>query len=127
MMPHLYIEYTDNLTQEINIRDVLGVAQDALLQFPDIIPVGGLRIRAVKHEDYLIADGQADDAFIHLVLKIGAGRSTHDKDTITKTVFDAVSEHLNTVFDRRSIALSLELHEFTHPTLKRNNIHTRFK
>ena len=126
-MPHLYIEYTDNLVQEINIRDVLGVAQDALLQFPDIIPVGGLRIRAVKHEDYLIADGQADDAFIHLVLKIGAGRSEAEKEIISESLFDSVSTHLNHVFETRNIALSLELHEFTYPTLKRNNIHARFK
>lgn len=126
-MPHLYIEYTDNLTREIDIQDVLAAAQKSLLQFPEIIPIGGLRIRAVTYEHYIIADGQADDAFIHLVLKIGAGRSASEKERITEALFDAVSTQLDAVFERRNIALSLELHEFTYPTLKRNNIHARFK
>lgn len=126
-MPHLYIEYTGNLAHETNIRELLAVARDALLKFPDVIPVGGLRIRGLKHEDYLIADGEEDDAFIHLVLKIGAGRSDDVKDEISRHLFDAVSHHLDDVFESRHIALSLELHEFTYPTLKRNNIHERFK
>lgn len=124
-MPHLYVEYTDNL--DIDIKELLSVCQHALLDFPDVIPVGGLRIRAVMHTDYLIADGQADDAFIHLNLKIGAGRTDDVKGKVTRHLFDMVSAALDDVFHRRNIALSLELHEFTYPTLKRNNIHERFK
>lgn len=124
-MPHLYIEYTDNL--DIDINRLLSVSQKALLEFPDIIPVGGLRIRAVKHTDYIIADGQANDGFVHLILKLGAGRTETVKVEITQHLFDAVSNALDEVFESQSIALSLELHEFTHPTLKRNNIHERFK
>ncbi len=124
-MPHLYIEYTDNL--EIDIKNLLSTAHHALLDFPDVIPIGGLRTRAVKHENYMIADDQANDAFIHLILKIGAGRSDAVKDKLTKHLFNQVSTSLDKVFETRNIALSMELHEFTYPTLKRNNIHTRFQ
>ena len=124
-MPHLYIEYTDNL--DIDITRLLSASQESLLKFPDIIPVGGLRIRAVRHTDYIIADGQANDGFVHLILKLGDGRTESVKKEITQHLFDAVSKELDEVFESQSIALSLELYEFMHPTLKRNNIHARFK
>lgn len=125
-MPHLYIEYTRNIREEAEIPQLLQKVNQALLFYRDIIPIGGLRSRAIELTDYLIADGAGDDAFVHMTLKIGKGRAAEDKKRVCDSLFKAVEEHFGELLDKRYLALSLELYEFQAPTWKKNNIHARF-
>lgn len=53
-MPHLYIEYTDNIKNEADIHELLEKANKTLLSHSDIIPAGGLSSRPFVLEDYLL-------------------------------------------------------------------------
>lgn len=100
---------------------------NALLSHSDIIPIGGLRSRAIELKDYRVADGSEDDAFVHATLKLGGGRSEEAKSELCDDLFQAIKDHFADVYNKRYLALSLELFEFTSPTYKQNNIHTRYK
>jgi len=126
-MPHLYIEYTDNLKEEANIPVLLEKVNNKLLSHSDIIPIGGLRSRAIELKDYRVADGSEDDAFVHATLKLGGGRSEEAKKALCEDLFQAIKDHFAESYEKRYLALSLELFEFTSPTYKQNNIHTRYK
>lgn len=126
-MPHLIIEYTDNLKAEGNIPALLDKMADVLRAHGDVFPVGGIRVRAVVLHDYVVADGQADDAFVHATLKIGSGRSEDEKEAIGTALFETLKTHFAALFDQRFLALSMELYEFPRPTYKHSNIHARFK
>lgn len=125
-MPHFILEYTDNIKTEADIPLLLKKVNESLLSHPDIIPIGGLRSRAIELTDYVIADGSADDAFVHATLKIGKGRTEEEKKTISDELFAVMEEHFSTTFDKRYFALSMEIYEFPFPAYKRNNIHNRF-
>ena len=127
-MPHLIIEYTDNLSPHIQIKELLKKSGEVLSSFPDVYPIGGIRVRAIQVTDYWIADGSEDDAFVHMTLKIGAGRTDKEKKETCDQLFQALQEHMRELFDSRNLALSLELSEFSESgTYKKNNIHKRFK
>lgn len=127
-MPHVYVEYTSNVKAEGNIPKLLQSVNEALLTHPDIIPIGGLRTRGLELTDYVVADGaEKDDAFVHVVLKLGSGRTDEQIEKVGNALFDAVKDHFSTLFDKRYLALSMEIHEFTRPTYKQNNIHLRYK
>jgi len=127
-MPHLIIEYTDNLSPHIQIKELLKKSGEVLSSFPDVYPIGGIRVRAIKVTDYWIADGSEDDAFVHMTLKIGAGRTDKEKKETCNQLFQALQEHMRELFDSRNLALSLELSEFSESgNYKKNNIHKRFK
>ena len=127
-MPHLIIEYTDNLSPHIQIKELLKKSGEVLSSFPDVYPIGGIRVRAIQLTDYWIADGAEDDAFVHMTLKIGAGRTDKKKKETCDQLFQALQEHMQELFDSRNLALSLELSEFSESgTYKKNNIHKRFK
>ena len=127
-MPHLIIEYTDNLSPHIQIKGLLKKSGEVLSSFPDVYPIGGIRVRAIQLTDYWIADGAEDDAFVHMTLKIGAGRTDKEKKETCDQLFQALQEHMQELFDSRNLALSLELSEFSESgTYKKNNIHKRFK
>jgi 5-carboxymethyl-2-hydroxymuconate isomerase len=127
-MPHFTIEYTSNIKAEAHIPQLLAKANEILMAQGGVFPTGGIRSRAVELEDYCIADGQADYAFVHCNLKIGGGRSEADKKKVCDQLFDALKEHFAELFSKRYLALSLELNEFSESgTYKHNNIHARFQ
>jgi len=126
-MPHLIIEYTDNIKKASNIPLLLQKANDTLLVHKDVIPIGGLRTRAIELNDYRVADGTGDDAFVHLTLKLGSGRKEADIKRVGDALFKTVKDHLAHLFEKRYLALSMEIYEFSRPTYKQNNIHQRYK
>lgn len=127
-MPHVTVEYTDNLREEGNIKQLLRKINETLLEERDVFPVGGIRIRAIELKDYLVADGTGkNDAFVHVILKIGKGRSGEVKKRVCDQLFKIMEDHFQELFQHRYLALSLELYEFLYPTYKKNNIHERYR
>ncbi|WP_026677606.1 5-carboxymethyl-2-hydroxymuconate Delta-isomerase [Fictibacillus gelatini] len=127
-MPHIIVEYTDNIKEEADIPGLLEKINGVLIARGDIFPIGGIRSRALELRDYRVADGSEDDAFVHVTLKIGAGRAEEVKKATCDELFEEVKAHFADLFSRRYLALSMELVEFSEAgTYKHNNIHSRYK
>lgn len=127
-MPHFIVEYTANLKDETDIPMLLEKINETIIARGDVFPIGGLRSRAIEVQDYRIADGAEDDAFVHSIFKIGAGRSFEVKKEVCDALFEVVKEHFKPLMAKRNLALSMELYEFGELSdYKENNIHKRFK
>lgn len=127
-MPHLIYEYTDNLKAEGDIPGLLRKTNQVVLAQGGVFPIGGIRARALCLTDYCVADGSADDAFVHLTFKMGAGRTAEEKQKVGDELFAMLKEHFASLFARRGLALSMEIVEFSEAgTWKHNNIHARYK
>jgi 5-carboxymethyl-2-hydroxymuconate isomerase len=125
-MPHFIVEYTSNIKAEARIPQLLAKVNETIIAQGGVFPTGGIRSRAVEVTDYCIADGQADYAFVHCNLKIGAGRTDAEKKKVCDELFAAIKDHFADLFSRRYLALSLELNEFSQAgTYKHNNIHAK--
>jgi 5-carboxymethyl-2-hydroxymuconate isomerase len=125
-MPHLTIEYSGNMP-----ADALRWACTALhkvLASDGAFEVGAIRVRAVRCDTYAIADQHPENAFVAMILRIGAGRSPADKRRIGGALL-AMSE---TVFAERLMrphfALSLDIVE-NDPAVswKSNSMHARLR
>ena len=128
-MPHLIYEITDNLdTPETNIPSLLKKSNQVLIDQGGVFPIGGIRSRVIWLKDYCVADGTADDAFVHASLKVGAGLSEAKKKQACDELFAMITEHFAAVIAQRGLALSMEFSEFSEAgTWKKNNIHARYK
>jgi 5-carboxymethyl-2-hydroxymuconate isomerase len=127
-MPHLIYEYTDNLKAEGDIPGLLRKTNQVVLAQGGVFPIGGIRARAICLTDYCVADGSADDAFVHLTFKMGAGRTAEEKQKVGDELFAMLKDHFAGLFARRGLALSMEIVEFSEAgTWKHNNIHARYK
>ncbi|KFX29871.1 5-carboxymethyl-2-hydroxymuconate Delta-isomerase [Ralstonia solanacearum] len=126
-MPHLIIEYTANVEADARIPDMMRVLNDVVIAYADVFPIGGIRTRALRLEQYRMADGAEDDAFIHVTFRIKAGRPRPVTQRVCADLFRALRGHLAEVFARRYLGLTLELDEFnTHGFYVENNVHARF-
>ncbi|WP_175719216.1 5-carboxymethyl-2-hydroxymuconate Delta-isomerase [Burkholderia anthina] len=132
-MPHLTLEYSNNLADEASIALLcrkLAQSLDAQREGGQrVFPPGGIRVRALRCDAFCIADGRFEDAaFLHGNLKIGAGRSEAAKRAAGDALFDIVKQHFADAFERHGLALSLEINEFSEAgTWKHNNLHARLK
>ena len=127
-LPHFIVEYTDNIKEEVNLTKLFEEVHQVLIARNTIFPIGGIRSRAIKLKEYRVADGAEDDAFVHAVFKIGAGRTEEIKKEVCHTLFEVMKEHFAKLMSKRYLALSMELIEFNEAgTYKQNNIHVRFK
>jgi len=127
-MPHIVIEYTANLGAQARIPELLKTVNQTMIAQDGVFPTGGIRSRALRLDDYRMADGAADDAFVHVTLKIGSGRSEAVKKQVCDALFDALKAHFAELYEKRYLALSLEIVEFSETgSYKHNNVHSRFK
>jgi 5-carboxymethyl-2-hydroxymuconate isomerase len=131
-MPHLTLEYSPNLRDEGRFAPLCAelarclVAQQALGK--PVFPIGGVRVRAIAVDEYCIADGAADSAFVHATLKIAAGRSEAVRKATGDTLFEIMKTHFAPIFASMGLALSLEISEFSEAgTWKQNNLHARYR
>jgi 5-carboxymethyl-2-hydroxymuconate isomerase len=125
-MPHCIVEYTDNLGEAGAIKPLLHKLAAKFRDSDGVFPTGGIRVRAIRLEEYVIADGQADDAFVNVTVKIGPGRDPAFRKRFFTEMFGMVKEHFQPVFDSRSVALSMYVEEADeNGSFKANNIHAR--
>ena len=122
-MPHLTVEYSANLEPDIDAARLVATVHEAALA-TGIFPEGGVRTRAARRDVYAIADGHPDNAFVHLAIRIGAGRSPDARKQAGQTIFAALTAALEEVFAARPLGISMELTE-SNPEMswKRNNLH----
>jgi len=122
-MPHLTIEYSANLEPRLDVRGLLAAAHQAALD-SGLFEVGGLRTRAVARHYWVIADAHPDNAFVHGVIRIAAGRDAAAKKSAGERIFSAMRDFLAPIFAAAPLAISFELQEidgkFSH---KHNNLH----
>lgn len=127
-MPHIIVEYTDNIRADARVPALLKTINDVLIAQDGVFPIGGIRSRALALTDYRMADGEEDYAFVHITLKIGTGRPEATRKAACDALFEAVKAHFAELYARRYLALSMELVEFNEGgSYKHNNVHARFK
>ena len=126
-MPHFIAECTDNIREQADLPGLFAKVNEALAA-TGIFPIGGIRSRAHWLDTWQMADGKHDYAFVHMTLKIGAGRSLESRKAVGEMLFALIKAHFADLMASRYLALSFELDEL-HPTLnyKQNNVHALFK
>ncbi|NYT69254.1 5-carboxymethyl-2-hydroxymuconate Delta-isomerase [Pusillimonas noertemannii] len=131
-MPHLTLEYSANLHPQGELKPLCDkLARCLLAQKADgkaVYPIGGIRVRVLRADDYCVGDGGLEAAFVHGTLKIGAGRSEQTKTSTGEALFAVMKEHFAQIYEQTGLALSLEIVEFSETgTWKHNNLHARFR
>lgn len=121
-MPHQIIEYSANLEALIDIQLLVdGLHENAM--GIDGLPLGGLRTRAARRENFQVADEHPDNAFVHMVLRLGHGRDEVTKKRFGEAIFTTLCALLEEVSSTSPLAISFEIQEIDPVlTWKKNNL-----
>lgn len=127
-MPHLTVEYSANLEEDVDVAAFCAAMRDAMRE-TGIFPLGGIRVRAFPCATYVIADGDPAYAYLHMICRIGAGRDPETRLAAAEAIYAAAEGHLKARIGDRPMALSLDLDELhARTSLKRfNTMHDALK
>lgn len=126
-MPHARIEYSANLENEIDMVRLCEAIRAELAASP-VFETGGIRVRAYPAAQYAIGDGDDRNAFVHLQLRVGAGREADALKQAGEPIFALLQRFFAQRLAEPYFALSFEIAEI-HPVLtwKANNLHGRLR
>ena len=126
-MPHLIVEYSANIEDQIALDALLDKLHTCALG-TGVFPLGGLRVRAHRADHFRIADKAPDNGFVHVTALIGHGRPLDVQQRAAEELFAVLTKHLEPLYEKSPLALSLNVQEF-HPVLnfKKNNLHEYVK
>jgi 5-carboxymethyl-2-hydroxymuconate isomerase len=107
-MPHLTLEYTDNI--EVDVQPLLARLHEEVVA-TGAINLKGIKSRAIKHTQYRIADGDTDYAFVHVSLLIREGRAIDVQKDATQRVMKVLKETFGYLFETQKLSLTVDLKE----------------
>jgi 5-carboxymethyl-2-hydroxymuconate isomerase len=126
-MPHLNIEYSANLADELDIQRLVDRIHETALE-TGIFPLGGVRTRAEARKHYRIANGDPRAGYIHVLVRIGSGRDIETRRSAGERIFGALCDFTDELYQSRPLALSFELHEIpAEMAWRKNNLHELLK
>jgi 5-carboxymethyl-2-hydroxymuconate isomerase len=119
-MPHLIVEYSDNLETRADMPAVIVAVHQAALD-TGIASLDALRTRAEPRALFRIADGHADNAFLGVIARMAPGRSDDDKQRLLSALLTAVEASLGAA--AANTMLSVEYQEIDiRYRINKNNI-----
>jgi 5-carboxymethyl-2-hydroxymuconate isomerase len=107
-VPHLTLEYSDNLS--FDVQPLLARLHTELTA-TGAINLKGLKSRAVCHNQYRIADGDPDYAFVHVNLLIREGRSLEIQKDAAQRVMAVLKDTFRDYLENGYISISVDIKE----------------
>lgn len=117
-MPHCILEYSDNIADPIDLRDLFRQLHDVLVGTGEFA-LADIKSRAVKHEVYLIADGDPDRVFITMNLAILSGRSDEVKARMARAVRELLERSFPRTLAERKCNLTVQVSELHRPSYQK--------
>lgn len=123
-MPHITIEYTPNLVDEVRQTDLVSAVHQAAAD-TKVFPLWGIRTLARPAELSRVAHGDPAVGFLQITARIAPGRDLATRQRVTQALFDAVLKQMAQVQAQRELGIQLEVTEFDQDVcLHWNNLNT---
>lgn len=112
-MPHITVEYTKDLKDDIEMDTLLPLLHQVLLSNEGVFSAAGMRSRGILLNDYFRGSDKVphEDGFVHITLSILAGRSEEVKQEMVNRLRADIDDYLLQIFKNKEVALSIELFE----------------
>jgi 5-carboxymethyl-2-hydroxymuconate isomerase len=109
-MPHIHIDYSANLEQRLDVAALCRTLRDAAVA-TGILPLEGIRVRAIRADHVVIADGNPDHAYLDISIRLRGGRTDAAKAEATTMIFSAAEAFCAEAMATSSLMLSLEMRD----------------
>ena len=111
-MPHVYLEYSAGVDDNVNAREAIQRLHQALVEG------SGLRLdlvktRLIRYDDYFIGDCNEPQEFIHLNVSTVSGKAGDDEQrrAISGTLLDVLADIFEPVLQQQKVDISVQITE----------------
>jgi 5-carboxymethyl-2-hydroxymuconate isomerase len=120
-MPHIIVEYSANLERSLDVQKLVGDLHQVVVD-SGIADIAAIRTRAERRDAYRIADGDAKNAFVHILARFRKGRSADVLTRTSEALLAATDKNLAHAFATHAIAVTVEIEEIDNITARKNTI-----
>ncbi len=114
-MPHLILEYSNNLPEPVDFPSLFGQLNAALAEMGPF-RLADVKARAIAHDQYLVGAGSPDAVFVHLTVAIFGGRDTALQKRISARLLAILREGFARSWAERPCDLTVDVHEMRRET-----------
>ncbi len=107
-MPHIVIEYTPNLGA-LPFDAMLASTTQALSESPEVQDEADLKARVLRADHFRVGLADHGRGYLHVQLRILAGRTPEAKKDLSRRVADALRGHLGALPPGLEAYLSVEV------------------
>lgn len=93
-MPHCIVNYTREIEQEIDVKNLLDIAFDAV-DSSGHFDRKSIKARAICYDIY--RSGLNSDEYIHIDLKILSGRTIEQKKALSDHMINSIKPHIGQI------------------------------
>jgi 5-carboxymethyl-2-hydroxymuconate isomerase len=109
-MPHLVLEHSDNIIEKAELSELLGQLHTILAEkLPT--EVSSCRSRTIACPVYCVGEGGADKGFVHITLKVFAGRTPEVLQKTCEALLEQAKKYFANSLDALTMEISIELLE----------------
>ena len=109
-MPHIRLEYTNNITIEFDFNDLFQEVHQVLNQVAGI-KIENCKSRAICLTDFYAGNGEKQGSFVHLDVSFFEGRSTLVKKEVGEKLLGVLRKYFKVAFAAYKLQITIELHE----------------
>lgn len=88
-MPHVTLEYSNNINANINLNDLFGKIHNIIAETAGA-DINACKSRAHKLDEYYIGDGDSGHAFVHVDIALLQGRALEVRDKLSSACFELI-------------------------------------
>ncbi len=109
-MPHIIVDYSANMEDRVDMAGFCNALREAAIA-TDVLPMAGIKVRAIRADHVSIADGNPSHGYIDISVRLRGGRDLQTRKAATQKIFDAAQAFLEPALQQFPIALSLEMRD----------------
>lgn len=116
-MPHLVLEYSANIVEGENLFELFKKCHVLLME---ILPtdIESCKSRAIKYNEYYIGNGDLNNAFVHVDIKIMPGRDLIKLKNVSCQILDILKEYFIFSAKELNLQITVEVTELEETYLK---------
>ena len=114
-MPHFVLEYSDNILEKVDHKDFFKKLHTLLV---DVGPfnLSDIKSRAIRHQQFYVANGQESNAFVHLTLSIFKGRDLSIRQAVGEKILTFLKGEFARSFEKLNCSYTVEVKEMDKET-----------
>lgn len=120
-MPHVIVEYSGNLDGALDVGKLLADLHQTVID-SKVAEVAAIRTRAERREAFRVADGSAENAFVHVTMRLRIGRSEDVRTKLADALLAATDRNLQRAYAAHPTAITVEMEEIDNITARKNTI-----
>lgn len=115
-MPQIILELSNNIVETDFSKALVEIHQILTDGLP--CSLASCKSRIIRHKDFLVGDGNLNNAFVHISIGVLPGRTKETREIVANKILNSLKNYLNQSFTELNLQITIALSELPEVFLK---------